>query len=171
MYVLECSVHPSNLLRLAIPIILLTKYGCLGRRRKIRCVFPPGNTTTCVWCLSHSSACVSQQYQVDTDGHSRNPSRNPTLEERMLRVENLLERVLDRLDAGQQRSHAEEPLEHQATVKDGIGIDVVNTASTISAPSSTSAVISIFRHASVSIHAQPLFLKRGPRTDDLLTII
>ncbi|KAL7784926.1 hypothetical protein V8C37DRAFT_413164 [Trichoderma ceciliae] len=97
------------------------------KRRKIRCTFAPGNTATCVWCFSHGSDCVSQRYQNDTGDHSR----SQTLEERMLRLE-----------TGDGRKDTEEPLERAITTKDGIGIDVINTVSMMSAPSSNSAFVS-----------------------------
>ncbi|PON25082.1 hypothetical protein TGAM01_v206163 [Trichoderma gamsii] len=115
----------------------------LGKRRKIRCTFPSGNSATCVWCLAHDSACVSQQYQDDGSDHSRSPH----MEERMLRVESMLERVLEKLETGVRHTQTTEPSEHATTTEDSTGIDVINTAS-ISAPSSTSNVVSVFRNAS-----------------------
>ncbi|KAL7921300.1 hypothetical protein ACQKWADRAFT_296091 [Trichoderma austrokoningii] len=112
------------------------------KRRKIKCIFSSGNSATCVWCLSHNSACISQQYQDDSSDHSR--SQN--MDERMLRVESLLERVLERLETGARNTKTTEPSEHATTTEDSTGIDVVNTAS-ISAPSSTSNVVSVFRSA------------------------
>ncbi|KAH8120846.1 hypothetical protein FP744_10001372 [Trichoderma asperellum] len=114
------------------------------KRRKIRCTFADGDSAKCVWCLSHGSACVSQQYQDDSSDHSR--SQN--MEERMLRVESLLERVLEKLEAGAQHmQQTTESSEHATTTEDSIGIDVINTDS-ISAPSSTSNVVSVFHNAS-----------------------
>ncbi|KAL6900486.1 hypothetical protein GGI43DRAFT_405535 [Trichoderma evansii] len=113
------------------------------KRRKIRCTFTNGNSTTCVWCLSHGSACVSQQYQDD----SSDQSRSQNMEERMLRVEGLLERVLEKLETGARHTQITEPSEHATTTEDSIGIDVINTDS-ISAPSSTSNVVSVFHNAS-----------------------
>lgn len=72
----------------------------------------------------------------------------------MLRVEGLLERVLDKLETGARHTKTTEPSEHATTTEDSIGIDVINTAS-ISAPSSTSNVISVFSNASVG-HFSPL---------------
>lgn len=97
-----------------------------------------------MWCLSHDSACVSQQYQDDGSDHSR--SQN--MEERMLRVESLLERVLEKLETGARHTQTTEPSEHATTTEDSTGIDVINTAS-ISAPSSASNVVSVFCNASV----------------------
>lgn len=65
----------------------------------------------------------------------------------MLRVESLLGRVLEKLEAGA-RHQTTEPSEHATTTEDSTGIDVINTAS-ISAPSSTSNVVSVFHNASV----------------------
>ncbi|KAM0247910.1 hypothetical protein ACHAQJ_009657 [Trichoderma viride] len=115
------------------------------KRRKIKCTFPSGNTATCVWCLSHGSACVSQQYKDDGSDHSR----SQPMEERMLRVENLLERVLEKLETRDRDrcTDTEGTPDLVITADDSIGIDVVNTAS-ISAPSSTSNVVSVFRNAS-----------------------
>lgn len=124
---------------------IVNQSGFLGKRRKIRCTFSSGNSATCVWCLSHDCACVSQQYQDESSDHSRSPN----MEERMLRVEGLLERVLEKLETGTRHTPATEPSEHATTTEDSTGIDVINTAS-ISAPSSTSNVVSVFRNASVS---------------------
>lgn len=69
----------------------------------------------------------------------------------MLRVESLLERVLEKLEAGAQHTCTQqttESSEHATTTEDSTGIDVINTDS-ISAPSSTSNVVSVFHNASV----------------------
>lgn len=71
------------------------------------------------------------------------------MEERVLRVESLLERVLEKLEAGAQHTQqTTESSEHATTTEDSTGIDVINTDS-ISAPSSTSNVVSVFHNASV----------------------
>lgn len=67
----------------------------------------------------------------------------------MMRVENLLGQVLQKLDSVSRQSHTEESPGRPTTVDDGTGIDVVNTTSNISAPSSSSAVVSVFQSASV----------------------
>ncbi|KAL6879928.1 hypothetical protein HDV57DRAFT_521957 [Trichoderma longibrachiatum] len=110
------------------------------KRRKIRCSFQSGNPATCAWCISHNLACVSQQFQDEASDASRNQS----LEERMTRMENLLGRVLEKLEATGRHPphHTKESTGRPETVGDGIGIDVVNTDSTISNPSSTSAFMS-----------------------------
>ncbi|KAL6856310.1 hypothetical protein J3F83DRAFT_448238 [Trichoderma novae-zelandiae] len=116
------------------------------KRRKIRCSFQPGNPATCIWCTSHNLVCVSQRFRDEASDASRTQS----MEERMMRMENLLGRVLDRMEA------ASTPPPHPTkespgrpeSAEDGIGIDVVNTESTISNPSSNSAVVSIFRNTS-----------------------
>ncbi|KAL7942782.1 hypothetical protein V8C42DRAFT_347285 [Trichoderma barbatum] len=113
------------------------------KRRKIRCAYPPGDAT-CVWCNSHGSICVSQRYQEETGDASRTQS----MEGRMMQVENLLEQVLEKLEFGTRQSQSEESSGRPATVDDPIGIDVVNTTSKFSAPSSSSAVVSVFRSAS-----------------------
>ncbi|RFU75921.1 hypothetical protein TARUN_6324 [Trichoderma arundinaceum] len=88
--------------------------------------------------------CVSQRYQDDTSDHSR----AQTLEQRMMRVESLLDRVLERLETGDKHRDADEPPERATIAEDSIGIDVVNTAAMMSAPASNSAVISVFQNAS-----------------------
>ncbi|KAH0493453.1 hypothetical protein TgHK011_000121 [Trichoderma gracile] len=114
------------------------------RRRKIRCSFKPGNPATCVWCTSHNLVCVSQRFRDEaSDG-----SHNQSMEDRMTRMENLLGRVLAKLEAA--GTHSTQPTKESPgrpeTAEDDIGIDVVNTDSTISNPSSTSAVLSIFKN-------------------------
>jgi hypothetical protein len=74
------------------------------------------------------------------------------MEERMTRMEDLLGRVLERLEAANTRSpHTIEEEAHGRleTAETAIGIDVVNTNSTVSNPSSTSAVVSIFKNTAV----------------------
>ncbi|KAL7812169.1 hypothetical protein V8C44DRAFT_329921 [Trichoderma aethiopicum] len=112
------------------------------KRRKIRCSFQPGNSATCTWCISHNLVCVSQRFRDEASDASRNQS----LDERMTRMENLLGRVLEKLEATGTHPPHESPGRPE-TSEDGIGIDVVNTASTISNPSSTSAVVSIFKNS------------------------
>ncbi|KAL5089274.1 hypothetical protein Trisim1_005836 [Trichoderma cf. simile WF8] len=145
---------------------------CPGKRRKIRCIFPSGNTSTCNWCISHGSACVSQRFQDETGDASRAQS----MESRMMRVENLLERVLEKLDSVSRQNHTEESPGRLAAVDDSTGIDVVNTASNISAPSSNSAVVSVFQSASFmseiggkeacSTYASTVALDTSPSTTD-----
>lgn len=144
MYVFRPPAYSCNQLPTGCCHPVVNRGGFLGKRRKIRCTFSSGNSATCVWCLAHDSACVSQQYQDDGSNHSRSPH----MEERMLRVEGLLERVLEKLEAGARHTQTTEPSEHATTTEDSTGIDVINTAS-ISAPSSTSNVVSVFRSASV----------------------
>lgn len=76
----------------------------------------------------------------------------------MIRVENLLERLLEKLETGSRRNHTEEPPERLISVDDSMGIDVVNTSSMIPAFSSSSAVVSVFRNASVRTNLQFHFL-------------
>ncbi|KAL6814471.1 hypothetical protein J3E69DRAFT_347315 [Trichoderma sp. SZMC 28015] len=114
------------------------------KRRKIRCTFPSGNTSICNWCISHGSTCISQRFQDETGDASRAQS----MESRMMRVENLLEQVLEKLDSVSRQSHAEQSPGRPTTVDDSTGIDVVNTTSNVSAPSSSSAVVSVFQSAS-----------------------
>ncbi|ETR96849.1 hypothetical protein M419DRAFT_93160 [Trichoderma reesei RUT C-30] len=111
------------------------------KRRKIRCSFKPGNPATCAWCISHNLVCVSQRFRDEASDASRNQS----MEERMTRMEDLLGRVLERLEAANTRSpHTIEEEAHGRleTAETAIGIDVVNTNSTVSNPSSTSAFMS-----------------------------
>ncbi|KAL7931283.1 hypothetical protein V8C35DRAFT_309989 [Trichoderma chlorosporum] len=114
------------------------------KRRKIRCTFSPGNATTCIWCISHNAACVSQRFQDEAD----DASRTQTMESRMMRVESLLEQILEKLDSRSQQSFTQESPGRPAIVDDGTGIDVVNTITSISAPWSISAVVSVFQSAS-----------------------
>ncbi|TFA99837.1 putative transcription factor gsfR1 [Trichoderma ghanense] len=116
------------------------------RRRKIRCSFQPGNPATCTRCISHNLVCVSQRFRDEASDASRNES----MEERMMRMEDLLGRVLEKLEAAS--THPSHPTKESPgrpeTADDGIGIDVVNARSTISNLSSTSAVVSIFKNTS-----------------------
>ncbi|KAH0521852.1 hypothetical protein TsFJ059_005787 [Trichoderma semiorbis] len=142
------------------------------KRRKIRCIFPSGNTSTCNWCISHGSTCISQRFQDETGDASRAQS----MESRMMRVENLLEQVLQKLDSVSRQSHAEESPGRPTTVDDSTRIDVVNTTSNISAPSSSSAVVSVFQSASFmseiggkeasSTDASTVALDTSPSTTD-----
>ncbi|PTB63359.1 hypothetical protein BBK36DRAFT_1181712 [Trichoderma citrinoviride] len=110
------------------------------KRRKIRCSFQPGNPATCIWCISHNLVCVSQRFRDEASDASRNQS----MEERMMRMENLLGRVLQQMEAASTHPPhpAKESPRRPETAEDGTGIDVVNTDSTISNPSSTSAFMS-----------------------------
>lgn len=135
-----------------------------GKRRKIRCTFPSGNTSICNWCISHGSTCVSQRFQDETGDASRAQS----MESRMMRVENLLEQVLEKLDSAGRQSRTEESPGRPTTIDDSTGIDVVNTTSNISAPSSSSAVVSVFQSASVGI-SSPFLLYYYSCGNSLLT--
>ncbi|PKK53043.1 hypothetical protein CI102_1686 [Trichoderma harzianum] len=142
------------------------------KRRKIRCTFPSGNTSICNWCISHGSTCISQRFQDETGDASRAQS----MESRMMRVENLLEQVLEKLDSTGRQSRTEESPGCPTTVDDSTGIDVVNTTSNISAPSSSSAVVSVFQSASFmteiggkeacSTDASTVALDTSPSTTD-----
>lgn len=61
------------------------------RRRKIRCVFSPDNSTTCTECFARGSRCVDQEH-VDADvivDHRKN------LRERVAKLESLVESLLE----------------------------------------------------------------------------
>ena len=147
---------PLSLLRLhRSPAVRVSNYkrvfSYIGKRRKIRCSFQPGNPATCIWCISHNLVCISQRFRDEASDASRNQS----MEERMMRMENLLGRVLQQMEAASTHPPhpAKESPRRPETAEDGTGIDVVNTDSTISNPSSTSAVVSIFKSSSVRIKA------------------
>ncbi|KAJ5131093.1 uncharacterized protein N7515_007132, partial [Penicillium bovifimosum] len=64
------------------------------KRRKIRCRYSSNESTTCDWCLSHRSTCVSQMYPETESAQSG----VQVLQHRVLRIETLLEELLQRAD-------------------------------------------------------------------------
>lgn len=62
-----------------------------GRRRKIRCIFPPDNNSVCTECFARGSRCIDQE-NAETDvvvDHRKN------LRERVARLEALVESLVD----------------------------------------------------------------------------
>ncbi|KAI2727533.1 transcriptional regulator family: Fungal Specific TF [Penicillium roqueforti] len=74
------------------------------RRRKIRCTFHPNRPEICNECRSRGMKCVDQEHAVITpplSGYQRNSQLGEqpySLRERVAHLENLVERLTDRLD-------------------------------------------------------------------------
>ncbi|OCL04527.1 hypothetical protein AOQ84DRAFT_433438 [Glonium stellatum] len=60
------------------------------RRRKVRCIFPPGESTVCSPCSTRGSRCVDQRDDIA----ARAEDERMTLRERVARLESMLESVL-----------------------------------------------------------------------------
>jgi hypothetical protein len=63
----------------------------IGRRRKIRCSFDPGNSTVCSQCQAHGSACVDQRRVTD----SASVGQYGDLRERVSRLETMVDGLAD----------------------------------------------------------------------------
>lgn len=65
--------------------------GAKGRRRKIRCIFPPDNPNECTECFARGSRCIDQEH-ASADAivdHRKN------LRERVSRLESLVDSLMD----------------------------------------------------------------------------
>lgn len=67
------------------------------KRRKIRCIFDEaGSATSCQECRQRGATCVSQENPEQCHAYD---TKAADADERLIRVERLAERILDKLDA------------------------------------------------------------------------
>ncbi|KAJ4990483.1 NmrA-like family protein [Stagonosporopsis vannaccii] len=66
------------------------------KRRKVRCIFSESSSAACENCLHRKTTCVSQAYEEEEEPRSESPVIG--LEARLIRVEQLLQQVLDRTE-------------------------------------------------------------------------
>lgn len=72
----------------------LSKIDCtLGKRRKVKCIWPSENHTTCTSCLERKTSCLTQDYDEEPS-----PSAGDSaLAGRLSKVETLLENLVEKI--------------------------------------------------------------------------
>ncbi len=118
------------------------------KRRKIRCIYPSENASTCLGCLDRGTNCLSQEYP--DDHQNTNGSR---LGQRMGRVEQLLEQLMQKINANE--NGASQHLSPPTPATDGLGIDVLTPSSTPSVQFENAPILSLFDNAVVSTLQPP----------------
>lgn len=80
------------------------------RRRKIRCTYEPGRSTTvCNECYARGSTCVDQEHgdlQASQSGSGGGGEQTYSLRERVTQLEGLVRNVLQKLDNDDDRSRS-----------------------------------------------------------------
>lgn len=111
----------------------------LGRRRKIRCQYDSGSESVCIGCRTRGSRCRGQEFVEDEPSDAAN---NGGLGERVGRLENMLEVLMQKLDAVYDRlaSGSQPP----SKLPTSLGLDVITPCTTPCHHHETAPLLSLF---------------------------
>jgi hypothetical protein len=112
----------------------------VGRQRKIRCVFRPNNTTTCISCFAHGVCCVNQ-----TGVSVAPPSNNPRM--------NLSERVAQL----EQQLSSMHPSTEALPPPSPFGIAALHSLPTLPSTPSTLPALALFDNTVLSLQEKNIF--------------
>lgn len=115
----------------------------IGRRRKIRCQYDSGSESVCIGCRTRGSRCRSQEFVEDEPSDTVNPGE---LGERVGRLENMLEALIQKVDAIYDRLGSGSQPSNQ--LPPSLGIDVITPCATPGRPE-TAPLLSLFDNAIV----------------------